>query len=183
MDIYKEVRTAIRKGSIKALLEYFPTEVEQNSGIIFSHINGTEPSIPYVVINILGISQIGSADYSTRTNENLELSIKAEYEVRAQFSFCGSSAGSMMHYFTQRIKNNVVVWEEFQKNNLQIRTKSDPRRAPQKRDTQWVDYWNMDVTFGYAVNTQQEVDVIEHVIIKDVPNTFTLIVPPIEELP
>lgn len=180
MDIYSEVRKAIRKGSIKALENYFPTSTEQNSGIIFSHQSGAEPSTPYVVINILGLTQIGEAEQSTRTNETEQLSIKAEYEVRAQFSFCGTVAGSMLHDFTQRIKNNVVVWEEFQKNNLQIRTKSDPRRAPQKRETQWVEYWNMDVTFGYSVNTDQLVDVVEHVIIKSVDGSIELVVPPLE---
>lgn len=180
MSIFSDVRTAIRNGSIKALIDYFPTSTEQDSGIIFSNLNGAEPASPYVVINILGISQIGMQEQPTLTDLSEQLQIKAEYEIRTQFSFCGSLAGDMMHTFTQRIKNNVVVWEEFQRNNLQIRTKSDPRRAPQKRDTQWVEYWNMDVTFGYSVATDQLVDVVEHVIIKDVNGSFELVVPPVE---
>lgn len=179
MSIYSEVRAAIRKGSLKALEDYFPTSTEQNAGIIFSHVSGPEPSTPYVVINILGHSQIGHQDQSTLADENEQLSIQVQYEVRAQFSFCGSLAGDMCQTFNQRIRNNVVVWEEFQKNNLQIREKSDPRRAPQKRETQWVEYWNMDVTFAYCVETRQDIDVVEHVIIKDVNSGFELIVPPL----
>lgn len=182
MGIYTTVRSAIWKGTCKALEEYFPTVEEQNASIIFSHQQGVEPETSYVVINPFGIFQIGSQEQPTLTDENEKIAIKVEYEVRAQFSFCGSMAADMMHSFTNRINNNVVVWEEFQRNNLQLRRKTDPRNAPQKRDTRWVDYWNMDVIFGYSVMSDQLVDVVEHVSIKDVNFGFTLVVPPIDSL-
>jgi hypothetical protein len=72
----------------------------------------------------------------------------------------------------------VLVREELQRYNLNIRTKTNIRRVPQKRDTKWVEYHNMDVVFTYAVNTQQIVDVVEAVIIRDTQTGETQVIPP-----
>ena len=52
--------------------------------------------------------------------------------------------------------------------------KSSIRRAPQKRDTKWVEYHNIDVTFNYTVNTNQHVDVVDTVIIEDCNGRYTI---------
>jgi len=87
----------------------------------------------------------------------------------------------MAQSFTQRINNNPWSLEALGRNKLGLMRKSQIRRAPQKRDTQWVEYHNMDVTFNYIIQTQQLVDVVEHVIINlktdDADNEFT--VPPL----
>lgn len=171
MPIYSDVRQAIRKGAIAALSEYTTTPV------IFSHSNGTEPAESYVVINILQIEQVGRGYTSTLVNELDELTIQANYNVYVQFSFIGSQSGEMSQSFTQRL-NNVLFREELIRNNLGLRTKTNIRRAPQKRDTKWVEYHNMDVVFTYAVNTQQIVDVVEAVIIVDELTGEVFTVPP-----
>jgi len=159
--IYTGVRTAIRNTTLAALSEH-PT-----SPVIYSNGNGTEPAESYVVINILSITQIGHHSTSTLTNTSEELSIQACYEILTQFSFIGSLSGDMAQSFTQRINNNPVALEELKKNKLGLMRKSQIRRAPQKRDTKWVEYHNMDVTFNYIVNTQQLVDVVEGVVIQE----------------
>lgn len=171
MPIYTDVRQAIRKGALAALSEY-PT-----APVIFSHTNGTEPAESYVVINILQIEQVGKGYTSTLVNELDELTIQANYNVYVQFSFIGSQSGEMSQSFTQRL-NNVLFREELIRNNLGLRTKTNIRRAPQKRDTKWVEYHNMDVVFTYAVNTQQIVDVVEAVIIVDELTGEVFTVPP-----
>lgn len=171
MSVYSDVRASIRKGALIALSE-FP-----NQQIIYSHSGGTEPSESYVAINILQIEQVGKGYTSTLVNELDELTIQANYNVYVQFSFIGSKSGEMSQVFTQQL-NNVLVREEWQRNNLNIRTKTNIRRAPQKRDTKWVEYHNMDVVFTYAVNTQQVVDVVEAVIIKDELTGEVFTVPP-----
>ena len=145
--------------------------------MIFSHNNGTEPAESYVVINLLQIEQVGKGYTSTLTNADEELTIQANYNVYAQFSFIGSQSGDMSQSFTQRL-NSVLVREELQRNSLNLRTKTNIRRAPQKRDTKWVEYHNMDVVFTYAVNTQQIVDVVEAVIIVDEITGEVFTVPP-----
>lgn len=174
--IYSDVRKAIRKAAIGSLLDFFPTTVEQDKFIIFSNGNGTEPVESYVVINILNIEQQGHHITSTLTNEDEELSIQAQYECLVQFSFIGSLSGDMAQSFTQRINNNPVALEELKKQRLGLMRKSQIRRAPQKRDTKWVEYHNMDVTFNYTVNTDQIVDVVEGVVIADETSEIPVII-------
>lgn len=169
MSVYSNVRTGIRKAAIQALVEYFPDTTTQNTGIIFSHLNGAEPSVSYVAINILQIEQVGKNYTSTFANTAGEITIQGNYNIYVQFSFIGSLSGEMSQSFTQRL-NNVLIREELQRNGLNLRTKTNIRRAPQKRDTKWVEYHNMDVVFTYAVNTQQIVDVVEVV---SITNTLT----------
>jgi len=164
--VYSDVRKAIRKTAIASLLDFFPTSVEQDKFIIFSNSNGLEPVESYIVINILSITQSGHHITSTLTNTDEELSIQAQYEIFVQFSFIGSLSGDMAQSFTQRINNNPVALEGLKKQRLGLMRKSQIRRAPQKRETKWVEYHNMDVTFNYTVNTNQLVDVVEGVVIE-----------------
>ncbi len=171
MAAYNDIRKAVRRAVIQSLIEYFPDTASQNAGIIFSHVNGNEPVNPYVVINVLGIEQIGKHSTSTLADpsENI-LNIRASYEITVQFSFCGSTAGDMAQSFTQRINNNPLSFESLNREKLSVMRKSTIRRAPQKRDTQWVEYFNQDVVFTYTLNTEQPIDWVEAVVIEDAVN-------------
>ena len=176
MNIFTSVRTAIRNVSLKALDE-FTTPL-----IIYSHANGTEPVGSYVVVNILSVGQVGHHQSSGLAKANglvYDLSVTAAYEVNVQLSFVGSQSGEMAYSFYQRINNNPLVFEELARNNLGVMRKSQVRRAPQKRDTKWVEYHNLDVTFSYHVVTKQVVDIVEGVVAQAVYNdviepTFTV---------
>jgi hypothetical protein len=159
MPIYTDVRKAIRLGALAALSEYPTTPV------IFSHNNGTEPAESYVVINILNIEQQGHNSTSAQTRTDYKLDVRVVYEVMVQFSFVGSLSGDMSQSFTQRINNVPVSREALTKNNLAFMRKSQIRRAPQKRDTKWVEYHNLDVTFNYIVNTSEISDWVESIIV------------------
>ena len=54
--------------------------------------------------------------------------------------------------------------------------KSQIRRAPQKRDTKWVEYHNVDVTFNYVITTNQLIDVVEGVVIADETSEIPVII-------
>ena len=159
--IYTDVRKAIRTASLASLSEF------TNPQVIFSHTNGTEPAESYVAINILSIEQQGHHSTSTLTTEDEELIFQVAYEVMCQFSFVGSLSGDMSQSFTQNLNNNPLSRLELDRNNLGFMRKSQIRRAPQKRDTKWVEYHNMDVTFNYVVITNQLVDVVEGVVLED----------------
>lgn len=178
--VYSDLRKAIRRAVIQSLVEYFPTQADQDKYIFFSHTGGTEPSNPFVVINILGIEQQGHTQTASTTNEQFELIHQAAYEVNVQFSFCGSTAGDMAQSFTQRVNNSVLSLDATRKEKLGVLRKSNLRRALQKRDTQWVEYFNQDVVFSYIIRTTQVVDWVESVILEnqivDPSETFT--VPP-----
>jgi hypothetical protein len=158
MAIYSDVRAALRKGALAALSEYPATPV------IFSNSNGTEPAESYVVVNILNIEQQGHHSTSSQTTTDFKLDVRVVYEVMAQFSFVGSLSGDMSQSFTQRI-NNPAFREALTKNHLGFLRKSQIRRAPQKRDTKWVEYHNLDATFNYIVNTSEVIDWVESIIV------------------
>jgi hypothetical protein len=161
MNIFTTVRSAIRNVSLVALDEF------TNPLVIFSHANGTEPAGSYVVVNILSAEQQGhhtSSGLTEASGLTYEQTITAAYEVMCQLSFVGSQSGEMAYSFYQRINNNPLVFEELARNKLGVMRKSSVRRAPQKRDTTWVEYHNLDLTFSYHVVTKQEVGIIEGVV-------------------
>lgn len=187
--LYSDVRKAIRTTALASLSEF------TNPQVIFSHTSGTEPAESYVVVNILSIEQQGKHMSSTlaelsgtygydlgwgqeysESDATYKLSIQVAYEVLVQLSFIGSLSGDMAHSFTQRINNNPVALEELKKNKLGVMRKSQIRRAPQKRDTKWVEYHNMDVTFNYIAQTQQTIDIVEGVVIADETSEIPVII-------
>jgi hypothetical protein len=170
MPIYSDVRSAIRKVVIAAIPDYPTTPT------IFSHNNGTEPAESYVVVNILSITQQGHHSTSTLATEDEELIFQAAYEVMTQMSFIGSLSGDMSQSFTQNINNNPLTRLESQRNKLGFMRKSQIRRAPQKRDTKWVEYHNVDVTFNYVITTNQLIDVVEGVVIADETSEIPVII-------
>lgn len=181
MSVYSDVRTAIRNGTLKV----FQNIGLNNVPIIFSHQNGSEPADPYVVIQIVNVRQVGRTQEASFTDdgdefgENKNLWYTAQYEVMAQFSFSGSLGPDYAQEFQHAVNNNRVIIEEYQKFNLAPIRKSLLRRAPMKRETQWIEFFNIDVTFSYAVQTIQSIDWVEHVSIKDSNTGEVIIVPPI----
>lgn len=172
MSIYSDLRDAIRDVALVANTDY-PT-----MPVVYSHQNGSEPAETYMTINILNIDQIGHHSTPALTRANEILDVRVAYEVMVQFSFFGSSAGDAAHGFTQRINNNPLVFEELSKNKLGIMRKTNLRRNPQKRDTKWVESFNMDITFSYIINTPQRVDVVDIVVLQDEYSGDVFTVPP-----
>lgn len=179
MSIYSSVRNAVRLGTVEALNQSGYTNVP----VIYSHQNGAEPSAAYVVIQIVSLAQIGSSQEDTLTDESSperKITYKSYYEGTIQFTFAGSAAPDMAHEFLNAIPGNIVVRESYQRNNLAPIRKSTLRRAPQKRDTGWVEFINLDVTFSYAVKTTQTVDWVEHITLLDDFSGDVITIPPIE---
>jgi len=177
MSIYSSIRTALRLGTIEALNQ----SGYLNIPVIYSHQNGTEPAGSYVVIQVVNMKQTGRTEQAALPDNSIpkkKLAYKNHYEALIQFSFGGSQAADMAHEFFNAVPGNVVVREAYQKKNLSPLRKSTLRYSPQKRDTKWVDFFNVDVTFSYMVYTEQEVvDWVEHVTIVDA-NTGEIITPP-----
>jgi hypothetical protein len=170
MSIYSTLRTSVRNVVISALPEIAPVN------IIFSHTNGIEPTGSYVTISIIDISQQGKHTSSGLAKSNgastpvYNLTTTVAYEGRVQFSFVGSDSGDLAHSFNQRINNNPLVLQELSRNKLGVMRKSQVRRAPQKRDTKWVEYHNIDVTFSYHVVSTDTVDIVEGITVEGVYN-------------
>lgn len=174
MSIYNDLGDGLITVAESALSEF------ANPIVILSHQNGTEPSKTYCVINVLSIEQQGHHSTSTQTTSDFKLNVRVVYEVMAQFSFIGSNSGDMAHSFTQKINNTPLVRESLTKNNLGFMRKSQVRRAPQKRDEEWVEYHNVDVSFNYIVNTTDATEWVESVIV-DSKQTEVFTIPEVIE--
>lgn len=170
MSLFSDVKTAVRNVTLTALSEF------TNPIVIHSYGNGLEPAESYVTINILSLDQKGHHSTSTLANVDEKLSIQVSYEALVQLTFIGSKAGDMIQSFTQRINNNPISLQALKANNLGLMRKTPVRNTPQKRDTKWVDYYNMDVIFNYIVNTDQLVDVVEGVVIADETSEIPVII-------
>lgn len=162
MSLFSDVKTAVRNVTLTALSEF------TNPMVIHSYGGGTEPAGSYVTINVLSIEQQGHHSTSSRLDTSFRQSTQVAYEALVQVTFVGSMAGDMVQSFTQRINNNYKVFESLTRNKLGVMRKSQVRNTPQKRDTKWVDYYNMDVTFSYIGLTQDVVDIIEAAVVEDV---------------
>lgn len=170
MAIFTDLQEAIRLSVIASLPEYPTTLVK------FSHDNGPEPSSSYVVINVLNIEQQGHHSTSTLVNTDETLTFQVAYEIMCQFSFIGSLSGEMSQSFNNNINNNPLTRLELSRNKLGFMRKSQIRRAPQKRDTRWVEYHNIDVTFSYIVVTNQLIDSVDGVVITDQTSEIPVII-------
>lgn len=160
MNLYSTLRTSIRNVVIKALSVDFAT-----MPVIFTHqSNAPEPAESYSAIYVLSTRQVGHGQNSTLTSTTEKLSFGVVYEADIQISFFGSLSGDAVHTFVQNINNNPIVLEEIKKNNLGFMRKTQIRSNPQKRDTQWVDSFNITLTVNYIVGTEQLVDVVDQVI-------------------
>lgn len=161
MAAYSELRNAV----YNTVSTMFPT-----TQVIWMYQNGTEPTSPYIGLHVLSLDQIGREEISSFAEETSEgsdvyrVNVKATYEAFIQVAFRGSTAGDLAHDFNQAL-NNPLSWEAMYRNNLSKMRQSAIRNAPQLRDTKYVQAFNQDVTFAYAYNTQQIIDVIEQVII------------------
>lgn len=178
MSSYEDLQQGIRNLCITSLVEYFPTQEDQDELIFFTHDNGPEPSRPYVSINILGVSQQGHKSTSSHLREDqLTLSTQVNYEVTVQFGFSGSTSGLLAQEFTQRINNTPTVIDGYKTHKVGVMRKTNIRRIPQKRETLWIDYFNLDVVFSYALVTKESIDYIESAVIENVTYEDTFRVP------
>lgn len=165
MSIYEQLEDSLYASCEAALSEYYPT-----APILFTNQGGQEPSVPYVSIQIVFAEQMGRTQTATRADPIYDedgeithyvLNSQAHYETTVQISCIGSRAGAMAFDF-HHLLNTTLVWEKFQLNNLYPIRKTEVRRAPILRETDWIERYNFDVFFTYSVSTNQMVDVIEY---------------------
>lgn len=144
--------------------------------VIFSHKNIREPSGTYCLITIIRVRQEGYKDEATFLTDHNPTTSKAflqsisHYKILVQFSFIGRDADKVSFDFRHNVINNRACRDEWLKMNFGFLEKSDLRRNPQARETQWVDEFKMDIEMSFAVSTKQEYDWVDTV---EVDKTYT----------
>lgn len=143
-------------------------------------INGTEPLNPYITINIIRDMQMGLASQATLLNNGKEMEVLTNWEALVQFSFTSideNSAGNLAKMFAVYL-NMPTTREVFRQNHLAKVKVSNIRNVSYKRETVWTQYFNIDVTFYYAILTKQEMFPIEVVEMTDLISGEVFTAPP-----
>lgn len=166
MSIYEDLRVKL----YDSLALIFPTTT-----IIHAYSNGPEPVSPYITFDISNVKQEGQEYVSTYANTLGEQQIVSNYECRIRLEFGGVSddfrAAELANdfYFTVDHKQ---TQETFLKNSLSYMRKSSIRKIPKKRETNWYMCYQIDLYFGYQVETRQITEVVESVTIQGDYQTF-----------
>lgn len=136
-----------------------------------SHQNGVEPPEQYCSINTLRLVATGRAESDNGmlflTGGKTMQHIVRHYEAVVQLNFFGDLAPDNSMEFWHAFSGNTKIREFYLKNKLAPRRISDMRRNPQMRETTWVDSFAFDLTLGFAVQTAQEVDWADYIVVND----------------
>ncbi len=174
--IREAVRSEIRLATIDAFA-LSDIDIDPDK-VIFSHGGGLEPDENYCVINIIQNKQKGRASEATRTRqgdtwEDQMLGFTVFYYATVQFSFLGKDALDLGMEFQHNVTNNRQVIEAYQYKSLSPVNKTDLKRLPKLRETDWVETTVLDLDFGYSVQRYQDINWIEYIVING--NTFRII--------
>lgn len=175
-SIVSVIRKNIRDATITAFgLSDIPI-IAKN--VIFSHGGGTEPSGNYCVINILENRQKGRAEEATRTRQGetrdeQSLASTVYYYAKVQFTFLGKDAAELGTEFHHNLNNNRQVIEWYQRASLAPVNKSDLKRLPKLRETDWVETAVVDLDFAYSVQRYQDIDWVEYFILNGITYKIT----------
>lgn len=164
MGAYTELQDAL----YDSIAPIFPT-LDASGAILWGNMDNLEPESSYLSMFIIEIEEQGREANTWGYDASADViaySTMNTYEATVQFSFRGSQSGDLVHLFKQKL-NSPIFWEFLNQNNLSKMRTSQIRYLPQKRDTQWVDGFNIDVVFAYAYVTQENIDPIEQVIVVD----------------
>lgn len=169
MSLYDDLRDQFR-----LILQNACSPDYENTLIINSHQAGNEPVGTYGVCNILDLRKVGLSSSSTLASESedesYQLQVSIPYQALVQYSFVGSEAGALALYSSMRLGSSPLNREFSQAYNLGIMEVSNPRRLPQKRDTQWVEQQTFDVLYSMILSYSQAIDIVRRV---DYIDSFT----------
>jgi len=154
------------KDSIYDSLEAIFRELDYpEAKIVFANENGLEPTKTYCIVNILDRQRQGRTSYSTYLSRDAESWDTEFFTLCLRLSFNGKEADSLSWDFDDGLPAIKPFMEEFQKRKLGFLRKSKLRRIPQPRETQWVDAWNLDVDFSFAIQSRHVMDWVEFITI------------------
>lgn len=162
--IVKNINKAIEDSlysSLRSILDFYGYG---GVVVIFANQGGLEPEHTYCLINILDKKRMGGVDESQLSpveGEEAELTYTNHYILCTQISFIGRDSGEVIGVFEDSVFSSRNCLEMLQRNNLGAIRQSKSRRNPQKRETTWVDCYNIDLDLSFAIQSKEEIDWID----------------------
>lgn len=170
-SIYSQLMQSL----ITATKSIFP-----DNKVIRGNTNGQEPDNPYIAVRLIRNNQIGIAQNDSQLTVDGKMTTKVNYEALVQFSFTSIDeevAADLAYTFVQYL-NTPKTREIFRINHLGKTGVSTVRNVPYKRESEWTQYYNVDVTFVYASITTQDMNPITAVELIDEISGTVFVVPP-----
>lgn len=150
---------------------------------VVGYQNGPELPTPYCVVYAASLDATGREETGTTATalgDGYEIRTLEHYLGTARFEFtgkdiAGNHGGDIAVAFTTALATpNIQL--ELRKKNLGYMSKSLIRRVPKLRETAWYNAYVIDVVFSFALETKQQVAVIENVVLDSTYNSITTIV-------
>lgn len=135
----------------------------EDTQVIFANQNGLEPDNTYCVIQVLGVTQVGRVTEASTLTEDEILETITNYKLDVQLSFIGTTSSASAQAFRHGMVNDRRCFETLMRSNFGIIDRGQIRKIPQKRESDWVDAYNMDFSFSFAILTRFSYDWIEYV--------------------
>lgn len=157
--------------------------VSPSLNTIIAYQNGPEPVTPYCVITCQSIDPVGREDTSSTAKvvgDTRKIRVVQNYLATVRFEFTGKDSttnhgGNIALDFIQNLATpNIQL--ELRKRNLGFMQKSIIRRIPKLRETVWYNAYTVDIVFSIAIETVQQLDTIETVILDSTYHSITTIV-------
>lgn len=150
----------------EAILEVLEYEGFSDVQMIWNAQGGLEPKGTYVVGSTLLRRRTQKEDRATFLEYDTDLMYwKEHYNWHLQLSVIGKEAVAVAEVLDDSIPANQVHRERFVKRSLSYMSKSSLQRNPQKRESGFVELWNLDLEINYSVQLTQVMDYIEFVVI------------------
>lgn len=160
MNIYQDLEDSLY-AFVSAL---FPTWT-----IIFPFQNAAEPVTPYLVIDVRNLDAVGREQTSSSVSigelgEGTTTTIQ-NYQAKIRFEFVGkndsnTTVAEMSHQLEMNLRTP-KGYELQHTNNISLYQYNPVERLALKRETDTYMFYQLDTTFGYAVQITSEQDWIE----------------------
>ena len=150
-----------------SLERYLRVTGNEDIQILNSHMNALEPDKTYVVFTLLNLEQIGSGSESIRVDRDDEtLQSISHHHGEVQIQVIGEKSSDIAGLLSWGLGNDRRAYDSFAYNKIRVfNIPKNIRRAPQKRDTQWVEGYSFDFKISLSLNTKYKYDWVEYVVI------------------
>lgn len=139
---------------------------------VIGYQNGPEQVTPYCVVICQSFDPAGREEIPSQATYNggtkvWEIRTLQNYLVTLRFEFVGKdTAGNHGGDFATEFAHQLAspdVQEALRVRNLGLLQKSIIRRIPKLRETVWYNSYVIDVVFSFALETSQQIDIVESV--------------------
>lgn len=135
----------------------------------FAYDNGPELQTPYLVIDVRKLDPVGreynSSDTFVDENDKSYVTTRQDYQALVRFEFVGKyDVNTQLAEMAHQLEFNLRTqrgYENQHRNRLSLMKYMPVRRLAVPRETDTYMYYQLDVTFGYAISQVEEQDWIE----------------------